>query len=63
MHTLFLKYYDTKYRIKSENYFCLSSHEFHIALYQAVLNWQIFANLEGTILIGLEWLYLYSRSS
>ena len=43
MHTLFIKYYDTKCRIKSENYFILSWQVFYIALFQAVLNWQIFA--------------------
>ena len=47
MHTLFIKYYDAKYRIKSENYFFLSSQVFYIALFQAVLNWQIFANPEN----------------
>ena len=47
MHTLFIKYYDAKYRIKSENYFFLASQVFYIALFQAVLNWQIFANLEN----------------
>ena len=44
MHTLFIKYYNAKYRIKSENYFFLSSQVYYIALFQAVLNWQIFAN-------------------
>ena len=47
MHTLFIKYYDAKYRIKSENYFFLSSQVFYIALFQAILNWQIFANPEN----------------
>ena len=28
MHTLFIKYYDAKYKIKSENYFFLSSQVF-----------------------------------
>ena len=44
MYTLFIKYYDAKYRIKSKNYFFLSSQVFYIDLFQAVLNWQIFAN-------------------
>ena len=46
MHTLFVKHYDAKYRIKSECFF-LSSQVFYIALFQAVLNWQIFANPES----------------
>ena len=46
MLTLLIKYYDAKYRIKSENYF-LYSHVFYIAMFQAVLNWQIFANPEN----------------
>ena len=44
MHTLFIKYSDAKYRIKSEKKIFLSSQVFYIALFQAVLNWQIFAN-------------------
>ena len=47
MHTLVIKYYDAKYRIKSENYFFLSSQVFYIALFLAVLNWQILANPEN----------------
>ena len=47
MHTLFMKYFDAKHRIKSENYFFLPSHVFYIALFQAVLNWQICANPEN----------------
>ena len=47
MHTLFIKYYDAKYRIKSENYFFWSSQVFYIALFQAIINWQIFANPEN----------------
>ena len=47
MYTLFIKYYDAKYWIKSENYFFLSSKVFNIALFQAILNWQIIANPEN----------------
>ena len=46
MHTLFIKYYNAKYNIKSENYVFLSSQVFYIALFQAILNWQICANSE-----------------
>ena len=65
MHTLFIKYYDAKYRIKSENYFFLSSQVFYIALFQAFLNWQIFANPEnrGAIFIrGVNQKVFFSRS-
>ena len=47
MNTLFIKYYDAKYRIKSKNYIFSSSQVFYIALFQAILNWQIFANFEN----------------
>ena len=43
MHTLFMKCYNEKYRIKSEKYFFWSSQVFNIALFQAIRNWQNFA--------------------
>ena len=45
MHTMSMKCYDD--RVKSENYIFLSSHVFYIALFRAILNWQIFANPEN----------------
>ena len=47
MHTISMKCYDAKYRVKSENYIFSSSHVFYIALFWAILNWQIFANPEN----------------
>ena len=47
MQTISMKCYDAKYRVKSENYIFSSSHVFYIALFQAILNWQIFANPEN----------------
>ena len=47
MHTISMKCYDAKYMVKSENYIFSSSHVFYIALFRAILNWQIFANLEN----------------
>ena len=41
------KCYGAKYRVKSENYTFSSSHVFYIALFRAILNWQIFANPEN----------------
>ena len=47
MHTTSMKCYDAKYRVKSKNYIFSSSHVFYLALFQAILNWHIFANPEN----------------
>ena len=53
MHTIFMKCYDEKYRIKSENKFFLSSRVFYMALFQANFC-NFFQTLKkGAIFVGL----------
>ena len=49
MNTVFMKSYDVKYRIKAKIYFFFASRVFYIGRFQAVPNWQFFANPQNRV--------------